>query len=293
VSAVIVNRNRSEQLLNAIASLKRGSVQPRQLIVVDNGSSDSSIQALATKQPDCNLIRLEGNHGFCVPSNLGIKAALADRCSHVLMVNNDATVDAGMLEHLLKALAERPTLGIVAPLVRNESGVVWSGGGLIENWHPVHIQIATSDPGYSSRLVDWVSGCVCLVRREVFENVPGLHNDYFAYFEDVDFCLEARDRGLLSAVVPNAQATHHVDNRETHDSLRVYLMERNRLIWLRRRSAPGWVIARSVIVGLRTAIAWTVRARYRSLRPSRAPLIFGIFDGLVGAATVRYTEAHT
>jgi GT2 family glycosyltransferase len=263
------------------------------MIVVDNGSSDLSIEALASAVPDCTVIPLHRNHGFCVPNNLGIKAALAGGCSHVLLMNNDATVESGALEQMLRALAERPELGIVAPLVRLENGLVWSGGGLIEDWHPVHLQIAPNDPGQSSRVVDWVSGCVCLVRREVFESVPELHANYFAYFEDVDFCLKARDGGLLSAVVPAAMATHHIDKRESHNPLRVYLMQRNQLIWLSRRSAPGWISVRSVLGGLRTVIGWTARTQHRSLRPMRAPLLLGILDGVLKSSRVRYVEGHS
>lgn len=293
VSAVIVNRNRGEKLLQAIASLQTGSVRPCQLIVVDNGSSDRSIEALASAAPDSKVIRLYGNHGFCAPNNLGIKAALADGCSHVLLMNNDATVESGALEYMLRALGERPKLGIVAPMVRLENGLVWSGGGLIQNWHPVHLPITPPDPGESSRVVDWVSGCVCLVRRQVFEYISGLHEKYFAYFEDVDFCLAARDRGLLSAVVPAAGATHHIDDRESHTSLRVYLMQRNNLIWLSRRSAPGWIFVRSVIGGIRTAIAWTLRAQNQSTRPMRVPLLLGILDGLLNSSRLRYVDGHS
>jgi len=133
---------------------------------------------------------------------------------------------------------------------------------------------------------------VCLIRRELFDRVPSLYPDYFAYYEDVDFCLLARDNGFLSAVVPTALATHHIDQRDSHSSLRVYLMERNHLIWLRRRSAPGRVVLRSAARAVRTLLAWSLRNRYRSLRPFRVPLLLGVLDGLQVKSEVRYVGEH-
>jgi GT2 family glycosyltransferase len=211
----------------------------------------------------------------------------------VLLVNNDATLSDDALERLMAALEARPEVGMVAPLVQLESGEVWSAGGMIEDWQPFHLYEARSDPAYTSRIVDWISGCVCLIRRELFDRVPSLYTDYFAYYEDVDFCLIARDHDFLSAVVPIALATHHIDQRDSHNSLRVYLMQRNHLIWLRRRSAPGWIVLRSAARAMRTLLAWTLMGRHRSLRSLRVPLLLGVLDGLRPASGVRYVKEHS
>jgi GT2 family glycosyltransferase len=248
---------------------------------------------LAAEYPDCRIISLEGNHGFCEANNIGIEAALLGGCSHVLLVNNDATLNHDALQSLFAALEARPDVGMVAPLIQLESGDVWSAGGMIDDWRPVHLHESGTDPGYTSRIVDWISGCVCLIRREVFDRVPSLYPDYFAYYEDVDFCLLARDHSLLSAVVPTALATHHIDRRDSHTSLRVYLMQRNHLIWLRRRSAPGWIVLSSAARAVRTLLAWSLRSRYRSLRLFRMPLLLGILDGLRPTSGVRYVKERS
>jgi GT2 family glycosyltransferase len=263
------------------------------VIVVDNGSSDLSIQLLAAEYPDCRVIPLEGNHGFCEANNIGIEAALVEGCTHVLLVNNDATLDVEALERLVAGLEARPEVGMVAPLIRLENGEVWSAGGIVYNWQPLHLGESGSDPASTSRVVDWISCCVCLIRRQLLERVPRLYADYFAYYEDVDFCLFARDHGFLSAIVPTALATHHIDRRNVHTSLRVYLMQRNHLIWLRRRCAPSWIVLRSAARAARTLLAWSLRGRYSSLRPLRVPLLLGVFDGLRSASEVRYITEHS
>ena len=181
--------------------------------------------------------------GFSGGMNVGIRAALARGADAVLLVNSDVIVPpdcAGVLERQLK----HPRTGIVGPVLRSRSdprlitslGMQYSTStGRMRHVGAGDSRLPSNEAG--TRPVDAVSGCVMLVKREAFEKTGLLAEDYFFSFEDLDFCLKARDAGYATVLALEATA-YHEGSRSigAESSRRLYFAARNHLLVASRRS---------------------------------------------------------
>lgn len=214
LAAVILNYRTPEETSMAVRSVATGWRGVDDLIVVDNGSGDGSGAFLRARCPSATVIESDRNLGFSGGCNLGIRMALERGAAAVLLVNSDAAVAPDMLQALDEALFQQDGVGIVGPVIlsRAEPDMVASAG---MSFHAVSgrmrhrasgRRLSTLQPGVMR--VDAVSGCVMLIRREVFERAGAFDEDYFFSYEDLDFCLRARGAGLDTLCVPAALAYH-------------------------------------------------------------------------------------
>ena len=173
------------------------------IIVVDNASTDSSVDIVQREYPEVELILNDENLLFAEGNNVGLRRAMELGGDLFLLLNNDTEVDPNFLKPMIDAIHKRPDIGRI-----------WYGGGdfypLI--WVPRHRDIrklqkercgAGGDTGY-------VSGCALLVKREVIEKTGTLDPSYMFYCEDVDFCLRAQDAGYRCYYEPAARIWHKV-----------------------------------------------------------------------------------
>ena len=223
ISVVIVNYNAGEILLECVA---RAYQQAKQIIVVDNASTDNSVAALKNAYPAIRLIYNEHNLGFAAACNLGAKVADGD---HVLFLNPDCILEANAIPILLDAVHSMADIGMVGGLLTDPDGTEQSGGrravptpwrsfvrafGLsaLGNLNPklfsdfaLHKQPLPDHPIE----VEAISGACMLVRREALENIGLLDEGYFMHCEDLDWCMRFRQKGLRILFVPNARMIHH------------------------------------------------------------------------------------
>ncbi|MBO6783780.1 MAG: glycosyltransferase family 2 protein [Alphaproteobacteria bacterium] len=224
---MIVNYNTGALLAQVVQSVFEQTLQPAECIVVDNGSSDTSIPQLreAISDPRLRVIELGTNVGFAAGSNHGISESTG---SHVLLLNPDCFLDAGALRALVDEFGADPEIGAVGPLILNMDGseqrgcrrdiptpwqifCVGLGLHLLMPDHPRFRgfnQSGDEVPGAPVQ-VQSVSGACLLIRRDVLENVGFLDERYFLHFEDLDWCLRAGKAGWTIHFVPGAIA-HHV-----------------------------------------------------------------------------------
>ena len=238
IAAVILNYDTPTDTLLAVRSLLASRRAPDQIRVVDNGPDEACARALAPVMHAIRYVRSAGNIGFSAGCNAGIRAALDEGAELVLLVNSDAVIAPDAIERLEHALAAQPGAGISAPLIvsRAEPGIVASAG----------ITYSTSSgrmkhDGFGDSAEDWcegpardaaaVSGCVMMIRRELFDRAGVFDERYFYSFEDIELCLRARRAGFGSLLVPSAIAYH-----EGHRSIgsasvaRLYYAARNHLL---------------------------------------------------------------
>ena len=194
-------------------------------VIVDNGPPGSQPSDLAERiAPDnsagVTVVPYQGNRGFGAGCNAGVAAAQAT--PFILLVNPDAEITAGMVDELLATFASNPRLGIASPQLLDHTGAPVETAGTFPTVlglalgkfrRPAHArqQQATADgtlPDHAYRPVDWVSGAVMMVRREVWDATGGFDPAYFLYYEDIDLCLRARRDGWEVGVVPRATAIH-------------------------------------------------------------------------------------
>lgn len=230
VSVVIPNWNGKEFLEVCLKSLKKQTFKDFEVIIVDNGSTDGSKEFIKKYYPDFKIIALPQNVGFSPAVNLGIKKAVGE---YIFLLNNDTKVDKKCIEQLVKTLELRKDVGMVAAKMLNfyTPELIDSAGDYIDVvGHANNIGIGQKDgPKFNKEdYVFLVTGGGSLIRRNVFEKVGLLDDSYFAYFEDVDFCLRAQYQGFKAYYQPKAVVYHiHMATSRRNPAFKEYLQFRN------------------------------------------------------------------
>jgi GT2 family glycosyltransferase len=271
--AVVLNYRTPDDTLLAVQSLLASTRRAEEIVVVDNDAAESARDATARFGSGVTYLHTGANRGFSGGVNIGIRAALDRGADSVLLVNSDVVVSRDCLERLEQALLAAPSAGIVGPVVASRSvpdQIV--SRGISYNLRSGRMrQLGVGDrippslapaPAHlrDLRPVDAVSACLVLIRREVFAAVGLFDEDYFFSFEDIDFCLRAKQAGFSSIVAERAVAFHEGGRSlGAASTRRFYFAARNHLL-LARRSAPraSWaarVVRSAFIVTLNLAHA--------------------------------------
>ena len=291
ISAVVLNYRTAEQAWLAVRSLQTSRTPPSEILIVDNGSGDGSVERLRGSLEGVRIIESPNNAGFSGGCNIGIRAALGGCAGLVLLVNSDVVLAPDAIDHLSVAMAGNQDLGIAAPVLvsRQQPNYVSSAGisysrrtGRMRHRGPGS-RIAALVPG-PVHIVDAVSGCVMLIRREVFERIGFLDEAYFFSFEDIDFCLRARSAGFQTGCVQDAVAYHEGGRTiGPRSARRIYFGTRNHLRLAARVGAPaGLPLRMGIVVGLNAAYV---------LMSPEAPLVRGV-SALVRGAWHHFTGRY-
>jgi len=185
------------------------------VLLVDNGSTDGTAEAVRAEFPGVLVLRLEKNLYFAGGVNEGIRRALAEGAQSILLLNNDVVLDRGALEILRRALEADPRRAAVSPRIYyyDAPDVIWFAGGLVGGLGLIrHRGANVKDEKLrdAPREIDYVSGAAALLSREALESVGLLDPDYVIYVEDVDWSARARERGKILWYEPTARVWHHV-----------------------------------------------------------------------------------
>jgi GT2 family glycosyltransferase len=215
VTIVVLNWNLREDTLACLASLERADLRGARVLVVDNGSTDGSVEAIHARFPGVTVLPLPENRGFAGGHNAGIRAALADGAEAVLLLNNDTEVAPDFLPPLLEAMDSLPGVAVVSSAIlrmdRPEMhDVAWSEVRF-DRRHVVQLVGANALPGHGfdrRREVEIAVGCSLLIRAEALRTTGLFDEDYFAYHEDVDWCLRARKWGYRILYEPHSRVYH-------------------------------------------------------------------------------------
>jgi GT2 family glycosyltransferase len=286
VVSVILNTNHREDTLECLASLAATTYANHRAIVLDNASTDGSVEAIEARFPDVRVVPLERNLGYAGNNNVGIAEALVEGADWVFVLNEDTVLAPDCIAALVAAAGRDPRIGIVGPMVyhHDEPGVIQSAGGrLSPAWQSYHEGQNVADEGQyrEPRRVDWISGCAILVRREVIEEVGAIDARYFYYWEETEWCLRATRAGWGVAHVPAARLWHKGVRRDYRPAPTVtYYATRNRLLTLAKHRAPARVWLATGIQMARTLTSWTVRPRWREMRAHRHAMVRGAADFL-------------
>jgi GT2 family glycosyltransferase len=236
--------------LSSLAKLDRG-VHTITALVVDNASTDGSVEEIKQQFPELTVLTNSENLGFSEGNNIGIRYALKQNADFIFLLNNDTTVSSDCILELLKAADQNPNGGIFGPKIYFTSGkefhldryqvherghVIWYAGGKIDwaNVYASHRGVDEVDQGQYDELArtHFVSGCAMFVRRSVFEKIGLFDPKVYLYFEDVDFSRRAELKKFELYYVPTARLWH--DNAGSSggsgSDLQNYYITRNRLL---------------------------------------------------------------
>src|SRR5262245_57532681 len=238
VSVIVVNWNGLEYVPECIESVLRQRYGNTELIVVDNGSTDGSLEWLRTRR-SIGLVELERNTGFAGGVNAGVRSS---RGALVALLNSDAVAEPDWLQNLV-AETSNPAVGMVASkiLFYDRRDVIDKAGHLL---YPDGLNrgrgAGETDRGQFD-LADeslFPDGCAALYRRSMLDDVGLFDEQFFAYGDDADLGMRARWRGWLGRYAPAARVYHrHSSSLGKYSPRKAFLVERNR-VWLALKLFP-------------------------------------------------------
>jgi GT2 family glycosyltransferase len=214
VIAVTVNWNRAGDTLDCLGSLMESTHENLRIIVVDNGSTDGSVERISKKYPNVEQIHNAENLGFAGGYNIGMKYAVKSGADYIFIINNDATVNPETISTLIQH-SEIGT-GILAPIIyyAQNPSIIWSSGGITSNWtlekHDPLSGMKGSENLNQVLSRDFVTGCCILFPKNTLSQVGYFDEKFHLYYEDMDLSLRVKRAGLQILVVPKAKAWHKV-----------------------------------------------------------------------------------
>lgn len=248
ITFVVINWNLKQDTADCIDSLLKAGAGVENVIVVDNGSTDGSVDFLSAKFGSAlEIVGLETNMGFAKGSNAGIQQALVRNADWIFLMNNDTFVAADFVEQLEHAIQiGGSTYSLFSPMILyyDLPKIIWSLGdrlvpGTMIGINPYIGKNAESFQFPEIFPVDFVNGCGMLVHRKVYQTVGMMDTRLFIYHEEVDLCWRVRLAGFRMAAVPNAKMWHKISSIMGKQKPKTrYLQTRNQ-IWVFRRYASG------------------------------------------------------
>lgn len=222
ISIIIVSFNTKNLLKKCLVSIfKFFKGINFEVIVVDNASSDDSIQAVRNFD-EVRVIQNKKNLGFGTANNQGAKIS---KGRWLFFLNSDAYLIDNSIAKLLEKLSKNPKIGTVGPLILNENKTIQQSIGFFPNLPKIFYWMSFIDdlPGgellkpyhldhdrfyHREQKVDWITGAAMLVKREVFEKIKGFDEKIFLYGEDVDLCYRIEKAGFQIVFSPLAKVIH-------------------------------------------------------------------------------------
>lgn len=267
-AVVILNYNGAEHLTRFLPEVVKNT-SDADIVVVDNGSTDSSLSVLEA-YPDIRVIELGTNYGFAEGYNRAL--ALLDQYDFYVLLNSDIKPSEGWLQPLVSRLAEDSSVAVVAPKILSLSEpdkfeYAGAAGGFIDFLgYPFCrgriLQATERDEGQynDSREVFWVSGAAFCVRKSAYRSLGGLCPEFFAHMEEIDLCWRMQLAGWKVVIEPKSYVWHLGGGTLSSNSpYKIMLNHRNNLAMLFRCSPP---FQRAVVAVVRPLLDFAAALSY-------------------------------
>lgn len=294
VHIIILNWNGYLLTRDCLLSLRDIKYKNHRITVVDNASTDDSASKLLEEFPEIELLRSEVNLGFAGGNNLALTDAKRKfDPDYYLLLNNDTVVDSSFLNYLTEAYKE-PSIGLVCSKIYffDEPNRLWYAGGFFNKrtGNGGHYGYEQIDNGEfdNQRKVDYVTGCCFMLHRDVVNQIGLLDEIFFAYCEDLDYCLRAAEHGFECVYVPRSILYHKVSSSfksktkiafGNRSPLAYYLNIRNRFFIFRKHRAQistvGFLMFHTLFC-LRYLCGFLITFQFGKVKT----VILGIKDGI-------------
>ncbi len=291
VYVIILTWNRRDEVLGAVRSLARiryGNFVP---VVVDNASSDDTVEALRSRHPDLKVIVNHKNIGYTGGNNVGIRYALEKGAEYVVLMNNDSRAHRDLVGRMLEVMRTDDRIAVVGSknLYENDPNRIWGAWAEV-TYGPMLTKIYGRnqlDDGsfHCVRDVDQVMGCGYMWRRAALEDIGLLDTNFFGYHEDTDWCVRAI-KGNWRVVYCGDAIVYHkggVSNNPVYkESMPVmYFLGRNAILFAKKHSSTMELL-RLTINSLRGSFKRILKARKTKLPSKEMDFLKGLVDGLIG-----------
>ncbi|MDP8924956.1 MAG: glycosyltransferase family 2 protein [Chloroflexota bacterium] len=272
LTCVVVTYNGVRHVSPCLQSLLDGGVRPEAILVVDNASSDGTVELIRRRFPAVRLLPIARNVGYGEGANLG---AAVGNARYVAILNQDVVVAPGCVERLVSALEAEPSALLANPkiLLKDAPERINTCGNV-----PHYTGITTcrdynrpASEYLASEEIPAISGAAFVARRAAFDALGGFDPTFFLYLEDTDLSLRAMLAGYRCLLVPEAVAFHEFEPRFAPEKL--FWLERNRLVMLLKTYrwptlfalAPSLLLAEVLVLGYSGLRGWSaVAAKLRA-----------------------------
>lgn len=251
VTVVVVNYNGKDFLRDCLSSLRAQTYEPHEVVLVDNSSTDGSVELVRREFPEVRVVESGANLGYCGGNNLGMRSA---RTGLVALLNNDTVVEPEWLGRLVAALASRDNARLASGkvLLNDDPGRVHYAGstahflGQISNTHYLELDPGGTEPEEVGVHV----GSNVLIDLERLGETAYLDEDFFIYLDELDLALRVRSKGYSVVYVPSAIVYHKggtpglaVRGGRGYPRLRAFLISRNRLLTIAKNYSFVTILA--------------------------------------------------
>lgn len=271
IGVVTVTYNSGEVIAAFMESLARQTHQDYVLYVVDNASGDSTLEQLRPYQDELPMVVIDNkkNIGVAAGNNQGIKRALEEACTHVLLINNDTEFEPELVEKLLAGIDEYKCEMIVPKMLYYDNPkMIWFAGGHFDNvktYINIHEGYNEIDYGQYNqpRLIQYAPTCCMLIRSSVFEKIGLMDEKYFVYYDDTDFCIRALKQKQTLYYYPVATLIHKVSSltggEESNFAIQYYM--RNKVYFIRKHVIFPMSYVFIIITQCKLVLDWLVGKR--------------------------------
>ena len=245
VSIIILNWNKRELLRKCLSSIRRNVEYPNfEVIVVDNNSSDGSVEMVEKSFSNVGIVENPENYGFAKGNNEEIKVSKGIP----FILSNDTIVQRGALTRMVEVLASDEAVGVVGgtlvtPDVQVQlPGYFWPNSLLSAVYPSLYerkMSLKSTTICDGQKEVDWVVGAALMIKRDVINKVGMFYEPYFAFGDEVDLCYRVKKAGYKVVWVTDAKITHlHGATAPLNSKWRRDLSERNRLLFKIKEYSP-------------------------------------------------------
>jgi GT2 family glycosyltransferase len=301
LSIIIVAWNVRDLVLDCLASLDAAQLEIScEVMLVDNGSVDGTVEAVRRQFPDTQVIALPRNIGFGAGNNQGL---LKMSGRYAVLLNSDTIALPGGIERCVRYLDEHPDVGVVGPQLlnpdRSKQNCIHNSPTLVSELLSQSLLRRLFPARYPSKRIDYrepieveaVLGAALFVRREVIQEVGPIDEDYFFFLEETDWCHRIRERGWRVVHLPDAHVIHlYGESTKKKLPLRTRIeYYRSRYTFFRKNRGPGANLVLGLLVRVKLWVGALVGGRrapeYRNIlawhragRPPSAGLDSGTAD---------------
>ncbi len=249
LDVIIINLNTRQLTCDCIASICSNSISESNIIVVDNASTDDSVEFLSINHPQVRIVRNDKNYGYAKAINRGISASKAD---YYIISNSDIIYPDESIQKLLSRYLELDKPGVVAPQFINEDGTyqeafsyfpsykfgIWEMTYLSKCIHKGYAkEFARHRDNLPPLVVDFTIGAIMLFSKKLFEELDGFCEEYFFGTEDTDFCKRASKGGYRNYIIRNVLVKHFRGaTRETFNFRYIPLLVYTKQLFLKKHS---------------------------------------------------------
>lgn len=253
-AVVILNWNGLQFLKKFLPVLIQNTVDAK-IVVVDNQSTDESVSFIRSSFPDVHIVLNQSNGGFAKGYNEGL-AQIKGQYEYYVLINSDIEVTKNWLSPLIDVLKSNPSIAGVQPKVLSYNKKTHfeyagaSGGFIDKNFYPfcrgrLFDELEEDKGQYDTNAeVFWVTGACMAVKANVYHNLGGLDEAFFAHMEEIDFCWRAKRQNYSFYVVPSSTVYHVGGGTLNYDNPRkTYLNFRNSLYMI-HKNYDGWLFGK-------------------------------------------------